>query len=61
MKSYHGVLAIVTCGLSLSSAFAPLKPATVSRPNLSQLYINLGEPEREKLTRDSEPQDYFKT
>ena len=32
-----------------------------NRMTLTKTYLNIGEQERDKLTRDSEPQDYFRT
>jgi hypothetical protein len=67
MKSFGVLVALVVCALSAmtttTNAFAPIAvmPSAVSRRNPSKIFINIGEPERDKLTRESEPQDYFKT
>ena len=50
---------------SMTAGFAPMSATTkasINRPTLStKLFINIGDQERDKLTRDSEPGDYFKT
>lgn len=63
MKSFY--LVALTIALSFwapSHAFAPLSQnvPTATKPH-SKLFINIGEPERESLTRDSEPEDFFAT
>lgn len=66
MSKSIALLLVVACALSMSSAFAPkaqVSPMTAfARPiTLTRTYINIGDQERDKLTRDSEPEDYFKT
>jgi len=67
MKLFALVVAALLC--ALSQAFAPLpRPTTTTgmtfvRPGAlkTRTYINIGEQERDKLTRDSEPEDFFAT
>lgn len=63
MKSVSSLFSLLLCLLLASSnAFAPkafltTKTATKATP----LFGFLGEPERKKLTRDSEPEEFFAT
>lgn len=54
-------LIAIACVVLFASveAFAPM-PRTVGRPTTHQ-FINIGEREREGLTRDSEPEEFFAT
>ena len=60
---------VISLGLSMTAGFVPISRTTttkttssISRPSLStELFINIGDQERDKLTRESEPGDYFKT
>jgi hypothetical protein len=65
MKFFALLLFIVACAVSMTSAFAPRSTVATTtafaRPALTRTYINIGEQERDKLTRDSEPEDFFKT
>ena len=61
MRSLFILLAIV----AMTTAFSP-SSSTVSRrvqsiSSSTALNIELGEPEREKLTRDTEPDEFFST
>mmetsp|Transcript_16126 Transcript_16126/g.33881 ORF Transcript_16126/g.33881 Transcript_16126/m.33881 type:complete len:103 (-) Transcript_16126:351-659(-) len=65
MRSVFLVLAVAT----MATAFAPsatrthfISTASSSQERASPLYMGFGmDPEREKLTRDSEPDEYFST
>ena len=62
MRSLFILLAIVA---AMTTAFSP-SSSTVSRrvqsiSSSTALNIDLGEPEREKLTRDTEPDEFFST
>lgn len=50
---------------SMVTGFVPMSAitkASIDRPtSLTKIFINIGDQERDKLTRDSEPGDYFKT
>jgi hypothetical protein len=67
MKSSSFLLLVVACALSMISAFAPKAQMVTPTTNFAQssaltrMNLNIGEQERDKLTRDSEPADYFKT
>ena len=61
---------VISLGFSMTAGFVPMSRTTtttkttssISRPSLStELFINIGDQERDKLTRESEPGDYFKT
>ena len=60
---------VISLGLSMTAGFVPISRTTttkttssISRPSIStELFINIGDQERDKLTRESEPGDYFKT
>ena len=60
IRSLITLLAIIT----MASAFAP-QPSQLSRTtntlSTTQIYQLGGEPERKKLTRDSEPDEFFST
>ena len=62
IRSLLAILAI----LATASAFAPqpnhmLSRTTSTTPTTTQIYQLGGEQERKKLTRDSEPDDFFST
>jgi hypothetical protein len=63
MKFFY-LLLVLACTLSMTSAFAPkaaVSTTAFARPALTRTYINIGDQERQKLTRDSEPEDFFAT
>jgi hypothetical protein len=58
------ILALAALLLSMSNAFAPIPALAAKRSMASQqqpLYGFLGDKERDGLTRDSEPEDFFQT
>jgi len=64
MKFLTLLLLVAACALSQSFA-PPRVPASsatvVGRRQPTKIHINIGEPERDQLTRDTEPEDFFAT
>ena len=62
MKFITIYVLIFTYCASMTAGFTSMRPATKAPTKSStKLFINIGDQERDKLTRDSEPGDYFKT
>jgi hypothetical protein len=67
MKLVALSLLVLSYCASMTNGFAPMRAATkvsIERQpaaSMTKLLINIGDQERDKLTRDSEPEDYFKT
>jgi hypothetical protein len=62
MKTITSLLLVLAYLFGFSSAFAPpTSQALAFRRSTSRIFINIGEQERQKLTRDSEPEEYFRT
>jgi hypothetical protein len=67
MKSIALFTFVVAYFTSVALGFAPAPCVRLqvrgngSTPPLTRTFINIGDQERERLTRDSEPGDYFKT
>lgn len=62
MKFLTLLLLVAAC--ALSQAFAPPRVPTstvVGRRQPTKIHINIGDQERETITRDSEPEDFFAT
>lgn len=62
------LLFVWTVLVATSMGFAPLTSrhhgivtSSSSRPTSQQLFLNIGERERDGLTRDNEPEEFFAT
>jgi len=60
MKFLSLLLLVAACA-RLSQSFAPPRPLVALGRQQTRTFLNIGEQEREKLTRDSEPEEFFST
>ena len=62
MKTFVSILIVaVACHALSTNAFVIPQPSSVSNLGKTRVNLNIGEQERTKLTRDSEPEEFFQT